>query len=161
MNLLLFLSGKNIYHNLSQVSQVFTANYREGGVWKKCENTRCDCTVNSLDYIRMRGVGQRASERVYTCAAYVVPEPGLTIPLGVQIMGQSCKKFHNLYVQSALSQQLTHLQSQQFNMMMMMMTQNFESYGRERSAGTVKNFTIRVCLVSTLSQQFKPAESVV
>ena len=58
MNLLLFLSGKNIYHNLSQgITTSFTANYREGGVWKKCENTRCDCTVNSLDYIRMRGVG--------------------------------------------------------------------------------------------------------
>ena len=46
MNLLLFLSGKNIYHNLSQVSQVFTANYREGGVCGKNAKTH-DATVRS------------------------------------------------------------------------------------------------------------------
>lgn len=44
MNLLLFLSGKNIYHNLSQVSQVFTANYR-GGVEKNAKTH--DATVRS------------------------------------------------------------------------------------------------------------------
>ena len=45
MNLLLFLSGKNIYHNLSQVSQVFTANYRGGGVEKNAKTH--DATVRS------------------------------------------------------------------------------------------------------------------
>ena len=157
MNLLLFLSGKNIYHNLSQVSQVLQQTIG-GGCGRKCENRRCDCTVNSLDYIRMRGVGQRASERVYTCAAYVVPEPGLTIPLGVQIMGQSCKKFHNSRMFGQHAEPATYtLQSQQFNMMM---TQNLESHGRGDNVLELQKFH-NLYVWSALSQQFTPAESVV
>ena len=46
MNLLLFLSGKNIYHNLSQVSQVFLQQTIGRGVCGKNAKTH-DATVQS------------------------------------------------------------------------------------------------------------------
>ena len=68
MNLLLFLSKKIIksYHKSLQILQQTIGR----GVWKKCENTRCDCTVKlmmiltHLTALKWEVLG---SERVYTC----------------------------------------------------------------------------------------------